>query len=209
MSDLQIASSDALVEVPVRGRVPAHRASLWCGLVIIACGLAAVAWPVRPTVTTEFGYLLLAAGLFEALAGMADRGRNVIRRVVDTLLGLISMTAAAILLLPGDENAWFFMATIAVWLLIRGAIDVMTSVLMPTLYLGAGRAVRAAVDIGLGLISLIGVVTISWLEPLLGWTPMSVGATLFFAAASLVATGTYLIGASTRFGSGESPEPSP
>lgn len=175
-----------------------RRPSLWAGLFIFGCGIMAAALPMSDrNVAQALGYLILAVGAAEGAAGLLDRSGDRMR-VLDVLLGLISVAAGAMLLLKGGQSAWTFLTIIALWLLARGGLDVIASFLTPNLYLGEGRAFRAAADLVLGLVCWIGVEMVAWLEPLLGWAPTSVNTAVLFAAVSLGAAGFYLVGAAVR-----------
>jgi uncharacterized membrane protein HdeD (DUF308 family) len=197
----------------VRANPKSRRPSLWCGLFLIACGIMAAALPASErNVAHALGYLLLAAGAAEGAAGLLDRRGDRAQVILDFLLGLVSVSAGAMLLQAGDQTAWAFMSIIAVWLLTRGGLDVLASFLMPNLYLEEGRSLRAAADLVLGLVCWIGVEMVAWLEPLLGWPPTSVDTAVLFAAISLGAAGIFLLGASAplaAIGGVEPTEPGP
>ena len=141
------------------------------------------------------GWLLLAAGALEALAGLARR-RPVVRRM-ELLLGLVAIGAALLILFRPDAYPLLFVAITC--LLLRAVGAVVAAVLAP----GEVRVWvlgRGVVDLALGGILLAGAPLAAVVSIISGnrW-PDRAGAVLTnFVAVSMLATGISLLGLALR-----------
>ena len=172
-----------------------RRLLLLCGLLILLCGIGAVlsdAVVTRGVVHTT-GYLLLAAGAAEIVAGFAHRRLERIEGRLDIILGLISLAVAAFLIFSSAHTASRFAGLLTLWLLLRGGVDILAAFVTRNFFVEEGRLLRASVDLVLGLVSYIGLGTTAWWERLLGWPSTAAAVTFLFAGISLCVAGLFLI----------------
>jgi len=182
---------------PLESR-PQRLVLLICGVVLLACGAAAIVADVtdpRGVVHTT-GYLLLAGGFAETIAGVAHRRLDQIEGRLDILLGLISLAIALYLIFSPPHTATRLAGLLTLWLLLRGGIDILAAFLTGNLVTEEGRLLRASVDLVLGVVSYIGLGTTAWWEKLMGWPATASVATFLFVGISMAAAGLFLIGIS-------------
>ncbi|WP_158702958.1 DUF308 domain-containing protein [Allosphingosinicella vermicomposti] len=190
--------AQTLSREPARGERPQRFVLLVCGLLMLGCGLAAIGVEVvdpRAVIGTT-GYLILAAGVIEIVAGIAQRRIEQIEGRLDIILGLISLGVGGYLIANMDGTAARLAGLLTLWLLLRGGLDLVAAFLTTDLFTEEGRILRASVDLVLGLISYIGLGTTAWWERFLGWPSTAATASFLFAGISLAAAGLFLTGIS-------------
>lgn len=177
---------------------PQRRLLLLCGILILLCGAITIivdAADPRAVVRTT-GLLLAVTGGLEIMAGMAHRRFEQTEGRLDIILGIATLAVAAYLLFSPASTAARFAGLLTLWLIFRGGMDMLAAFLTRDLFSEEGRLLRAAVDLVLGLVSYIGLVTTVWWERLLGWPASAAHVTFLFVGISLAASGLFLIGIS-------------
>lgn len=171
---------------------------LICGILMLGCGIATIGVEtVEPRAVIETaGYLILAAGIIEIIAGIAHRRIVLLEGRLDILLGLISAGVGAFMITHTGGTAAKFAALLTLWLLVRGGLDMVAAFLTSDPFTEEGRLLRASADLVLGVVSYIGLVTTAWWERFLGWPSTAATASFLFAGISLSAAGLFLIGIS-------------
>lgn len=116
------------------------------GIVSVALGLAAFAWPFAATVaaTIVIGALFFMSGVFAVAAGLFGQGSE--SRGYSILFGIVSLVVGAIMVLKPATGAISLTVMVAVWLAVRGALE---------LYTGFRMRRRKASMIALGVINLL------------------------------------------------------
>ena len=177
------------------GRLPVRRPTFWCGSLLILFGASGAAFMASQNIgdVKAFVLVLISAGAVEAFAGILDHRAGGRTALMDIILGIASIAAGSLLMAPGWSSASSLANLIMVWLLARGLLDLVGSALMRSEIIQDARMIRASIDLVLGLLSLIALFIIPWLELLIGWPETSVGVIGAFAGLSVVATGAFLI----------------
>jgi uncharacterized membrane protein HdeD (DUF308 family) len=137
------------------------------GALAILAGILALAWP-RPTLLLIgicFGVYLIFAGVGSLVSAFGDTAESTFLRVVDAILGLITLLAGLILFVRPGASVVTAALVLGFWFLIAG-----------TLQLARGFAVpeHRAFNIAFGLLGIvagvivlaqpqIGVVTLVWI----------------------------------------------
>ena len=164
--------------------------SVLCGVMIAAGGgLAFVMPPADPPVARSVaGTMILAGGTAEMLVGLF--GAHVERGWTDVGLGLLSLAAASVLFVATDLSALSFAWLLSVWLLARGATELIGGLASARaiVLVGTARLMRATVDLTLGLLALIGALAAAFPAFLLDWPSAVLRMILLYVAISLIAS---------------------
>jgi uncharacterized membrane protein HdeD (DUF308 family) len=164
--------------------------SLLCGAALAACGVVAFVVPLADPASARgtAGVMILAGGGAEIIVGLF--GAHDERGPTDIGLGLLSLAVAAILALVGEIGALTLTGLLSVWLLARGATELLGGFAASSESAGvaAARLVRGVVDLLLGLVALIGSLATAFPAFLLGWPSTIVRSILLFVAISLLAS---------------------
>lgn len=125
------------------------------GAMLLTAGIAAFAQPTLALTTASvfIGWLLLVAGVLGAIA--ATRARRHSGQWVEVLYGVASIMVGVFILFNPRDGAMSLTLALAVWLAIRGAIDLARAVRsgplrprMPLAVLGVVNVVLAAALLG-------------------------------------------------------------
>lgn len=187
---------------------PARRPTTWCGAFLAVLGLAVAAIPLLRELRAPdllIG-LLISAGVVEMLAGAIDHHAGRVTAAMDVVLGLLSLAAGALLLLPGWDSAASLVIVITAWLVVRGLLDLVGSALMRNEIIQDARLVRSSIDLTLGILGWIALAVVPWWEILFGWPGFTISLIWTFAAASVIATGAFLVAESRTPGAGSEPQ---
>lgn len=116
------------------------------GIVSLIVGVLALLWPVPATfaATAVIGVLFFVSGAFSVAAGLFGRGSA--GRGHAVLFGIVSVIVGAIMLLEPITGAWSLTLLVAVWLGVRGVMEV---------YWGVKHRRRRALLITLGVVNLL------------------------------------------------------
>jgi uncharacterized membrane protein HdeD (DUF308 family) len=171
---------------------------------MIACVTLAYAAPLAPppTVKAFAVVMIFTGGAAEAVAGRF--GVHVARDRVDIALGFLSLTAAIALSSIRDDDAFLLTALLTLWLVARGLAELIGGTLSAERGNSAAAAwlARGAIDMLLGLLSLIGSLTTIWGQAIFGWPATIVRTILLFAAISLLVAGGLHVGLALMRGRG-------
>ncbi|MEH3046755.1 HdeD family acid-resistance protein [Sphingomonas adhaesiva] len=115
------------------------------GVVSSLVGLAAFLWPFAATfaATVTIGAFFFISGVFAIAAGLFGHGHD--SRAYSVVFGLVSVIAGAVMVLEPATGAISLTLMVAIWLAVRGALEV---------YWGF-RARRRGLMIVLGVVNLL------------------------------------------------------
>jgi uncharacterized membrane protein HdeD (DUF308 family) len=136
------------------------------GLLAIVAGVLALVWP-GPTLLLVgicFGAFLVFAGVGDLVGAFAGDGSSAFMRVLEALLGIITLLAGFILLVRPGASVLAAAFVLGFWFLLSGSLQ---------LARGIAVAESRAYDVGFGLLGVvagivilaqpgIGVVTLVW-----------------------------------------------
>lgn len=157
------------------------------GLMLLVAGLAAFAEPTLALTTASvfIGWLLIVAGALGTVAAMRARRHG--GQLAETLYGVVSILVGVFILFNPRDGAMSLTLALAIWLAVRGAIDV-------------ARAVRAGPLRPRVPLAGLGIVNIVLAAALLGAYPfpavravgLFLGISFALAGAVTIATGLRL-----------------
>jgi uncharacterized membrane protein HdeD (DUF308 family) len=116
------------------------------GVLSVALGIAAFAWPFAATLAATFvvGAFFTAAGIVSIVAGI--RGRGADGRGYAIGFGIVSLLIGLVMALEPMSGAFSLTLMVAVWLAVRGVLEIA---------FGARMRRGKAMMIGLGVVNIV------------------------------------------------------
>jgi uncharacterized membrane protein HdeD (DUF308 family) len=162
--------------------------SLLCGAALAACSVVAFVVPLADPAWARSmaAAMIFAGGVAEIIVGFF--GVHDERGPTDVGLGLLSLAVASILALAGEIGALALTGLLSVWLLARGATELIGGFAASSEFAGVAvaRLVRGAADLILGLAASIGSLATVFPIFLVSWPSAIVRTILLFVAISLM-----------------------